>query len=61
MANKKDALIQVRIEKDLKEDAENLFEKMGLSCASAIRLFLKQSVIEGALPFKPSVEAGEKN
>lgn len=61
MASKKNALIQVRIEKDLKEEAEKLFERMGLSCASAIRLFIQQSVTEGALPFKPSVEAGEKN
>ncbi len=49
----KDAPIQVRIDHNLKKDAENIFHSMGLKMSDAVRMFLAQSVNEGGLPFTP--------
>lgn len=43
--------IQVRVDQALKAEAEQLFADIGLDLATAIRLFLKQSVINNGIPF----------
>ena len=43
--------IQVRIDPILKAEAEQLFSDIGLDMPTAIRLFLKQSVINNGIPF----------
>ena len=40
----------IRIDKQIKNQADVLFQSMGLSLSSAINLFLTQSVIQGKLP-----------
>lgn len=45
--------IQTRVDSELKEQAESLFKDMGITMTDAIRLFLKQSVNQGGLPFQP--------
>ena len=40
----------IRIDKNVKEQADKLYKSMGLSISSAINLFLKQSIIQGKLP-----------
>ena len=45
--------IQSRIKPKLKEDAETIFEGIGLSMGDAIRIFLQQTVNMGGLPFTP--------
>lgn len=45
------SLIQVRVDDDLKHSAEALFNELGLDTPSAIRLFLKQSIIHHSIPF----------
>jgi len=40
----------VRINKDIREEADVLYRSMGLTLSSAINLFLTQSVIQGKLP-----------
>lgn len=47
------ATIKVRIDADLKRDAENIFARIGLSTSQAIRLFYKQTILEKGLPFQP--------
>lgn len=44
--------LQIRIESGLRKDAERLFTNAGLDMSSAIRLFLRQSVIRRRLPFE---------
>ena len=44
--------LQVRLEEELKQNAEAVFGNCGIDMSSAIRLFLKQSVIRGGIPFK---------
>jgi len=40
----------LRIDKQIREQADALFRSMGLSLSSAVNLFLTQSVIQGKLP-----------
>jgi DNA-damage-inducible protein J len=43
--------IQVRVDKTVKAEAEQLFSDIGLDMPTAIRLFLKQAIINNGLPF----------
>ncbi len=57
-----DTVIRTRIDIHVKEKANKLFEKMGLSMSEALRLFIYQSVAENALPFRiniPNVATAE--
>lgn len=45
------SLIQVRIDNDLKTKANQIFSDLGLDISSAIRMFLKRSVLENGIPF----------
>lgn len=47
--------MQVRVDADLKEQAEELYKKLGTSFAEAVRIFAKQSVRENAMPFRISM------
>ena len=47
----KEATLQVRMDADLKEQAEALYREMGTSLAEAVRIFAKQSVQENGMPF----------
>lgn len=42
----------IKIDADLKEQAQALFESFGLSLSAAINMFLRQSVREQAIPFR---------
>ena len=43
--------VTMRMEKELKEEAEALFADMGLSLNAACRMFLKRAVLEQRIPF----------
>jgi DNA-damage-inducible protein J len=43
--------IQVRVDPNLKAEAEQLFSDIGLDMPTAVRLFLKQSIINNGIPF----------
>ena len=43
--------VQVRIEREVKEEAVELFEQLGMDMSGAINIFLKQCVLKGGLPF----------
>ncbi len=44
--------VTMRMEKELKEEAEALFADMGLSLNAACRMFLKRAVMEQRIPFE---------
>ena len=44
--------VNLRVEKNLKHQAEELFSQLGLNMTTAINMFLKQSVREQRLPFQ---------
>ena len=48
--------VQARVTPELKKQAESIFADMGMSTAEAIRIFLKQVVNSGGLPFQPTTK-----
>ena len=42
---------QIRIDTDIKKQATDLFNKLGLDMSGAVNLFLHQCVLRGGLPF----------
>ena len=47
----KEATLQVRMNQNLKTDAEELYRRLGTSLAEAVRIFAQQSLAVGGLPF----------
>ncbi len=47
----KSAMVRARVEPKLKQDAESLFERLGLSTTQAITLFYRQVALRKGLPF----------
>ena len=43
--------VSFRIDSDLKVQADNLFEQLGMNMTTAFNIFLRQSVREGRIPF----------
>lgn len=41
----------IRIDSEIKAQAEELFEELGMTLATAFNVFLRQSIREGGLPF----------
>lgn len=48
--------LQVRLDADLRKEADELFTRAGMDLSSAVRLFLRQSVIRRRLPFEVVTE-----
>ena len=48
------ANVQVRVDEQLRTQAQAVANSMGLDLASAVRMFLTQMVRENRLPFQPS-------
>ena len=42
---------QIRIDKNVKEQANDLFANLGLDMSSAVNIFLRQCILRGGLPF----------
>ena len=53
--------INVWVDPRLKQDAENLFEDLGLSMASAISLFLQAAVSNDGIPFEIKLRTPNPN
>ena len=47
----KTANINVRIEPEIKQRAESLFNSFGISVTDAINIFLHKAIMEGGFPF----------
>ena len=52
------AMLQIRVDDDLKEEASVLFEKLGMDLSTAVRMFLKKSVTVGGIPFDVTYSDG---
>ena len=46
---------QIRIDANVKKEANVLFAKLGLDMSSAVNIFLRQCIIRGGLPFAVEV------
>ena len=45
------SLVQVRIDEDLKAKATAVYDNLGMDLSSAVRIFLKRSVMVNGVPF----------
>jgi DNA-damage-inducible protein J len=52
-------MIHARIDPKLKQSAERVFSKIGITTAQAIRLFLKQVELHKGLPFSVAIPNAE--
>jgi len=50
----KNVNITLRVDEDLKKQAESLFAELGMNLSTAFNIFLRQSVREQQIPFKVS-------
>ena len=50
------AMIQFRVDDDLKLQAMAVFEKLGIDLSTAVRMFLKRSVLVGGIPFSMVID-----
>lgn len=57
------AQVNVRIEDELKEKAEALFDELGLNMSTAFTMFIKAAVRQNGMPFQLSIDPfySEKN
>lgn len=46
--------VTIRIDDELKGRADELFESLGMSFTTAVNVFIRQSLREGAIPFRIS-------
>ena len=42
----------IKIESELKQDAQKLFESLGMTLSTAVNIFLRQAVREQGIPFR---------
>ena len=54
MAN---ANLSIRVDKETKEKANELFNKFGLTMTTAVNMFLKTAIRENRIPFELKLEA----
>ena len=46
---------QIRIDSNVKTEANELFKELGIDMSSAVNIFLRQCVLHGGLPFKVEI------
>ena len=44
--------LNIKIDRDLKLKADRLFNEMGMNLTTAVNVFVRQAVLERAIPFK---------
>lgn len=52
--------LNIRTEKEIKANAEKIFEALGLNMSSAINIFLRQVIQENGLPFEVKLNTAPK-
>ena len=50
------AVLQVRLDDELKNQAVAVYNELGIDLSTAIRMFLKKSVATGGIPFDTKVD-----
>lgn len=52
--------ISIRMDSDLKAQAEELFSELGMNLSTAFNIFVRQSLREGGIPFEIRMEQPNK-
>ncbi len=45
------SVLQIRLEKNLKNEVSSLFDQLGIDIPTAVRMFFKRALVEKGLPF----------
>lgn len=45
------SVMQIRVDETLRKEAAELYEKLGIDLPTAVRMFLKRSVLDNGIPF----------
>ncbi len=72
MAEKSNTSMTIRMDKEVKKEAQELFEALGMDMTTAINVFLRQAIAFRGIPFEvrldepnmttySAIEAAEKN
>lgn len=56
MSANKSSLVQVRMDTELRDSANMLFDSLGLDMSTAIKMFLKKCLAERGIPFSLKIE-----
>lgn len=48
--------LNIRTDKDIKEQAENIFSELGLNVTTAINMFLRATIREHGIPFSLKID-----
>ena len=51
------AQVNIRIDDNLKQEGDRLFNELGISFSSAVSMFVSQAIRERAIPFRITVDA----
>ena len=51
------AILQVRLDNELKNQATAIYNELGIDLSTAVRMFLKKSVQTGGIPFETKVDS----
>lgn len=46
------SLLQIRVDNSLKNKAAQVFENLGIDISTAVRIFLKRSIMDNGIPFR---------
>ena len=49
--------LNIKVNRDLKKQADTLFNKMGMTLTTAVNIFIRQAVLEQAIPFRIYVDS----
>ena len=56
----KTTTFSVRMDKQVKQDSEQIFQELGINLTTAINVFLRQAVRTGGFPFEVKLEQPNK-
>jgi len=48
--------VNIRIDKDIKDRADDLFQSLGVTLSAAVNMFVRQAISEQAIPFQPKLQ-----
>lgn len=50
------AQVNIRMDDNLKEQADHLFDELGLNMSTAVNIFIRQVVRQGGIPFDVKID-----
>ena len=54
------SLIQTRVDEDLKNQASIIYSRLGMDLSTAVRIFLKRSVLVNGIPFPMTLPTADE-